>query len=176
MAELDYTIPSTASSYTVDSNTNSVMTGSAYSFVVIAVNVVGDSIESDTLENVIAGTPPGVPLNLLRAEGVTPEDTKITLDWEAPTSDGGSAITGYTLYWNQGSLSEASELLTQTGALITFHTATGLTRGTSYKFKVLATNVVSDGQPTSTVSIVSAQAPGVPTTIVRLTNDSETSM
>lgn len=107
---------------------------------------------------------------------MTPEDTKITLDWDAPLSDGGSAITGYSVYWNQGTLAEASAPLTNTGALITFYTATGLTRGTSYKFKVLAQNVVNFGQPTSTITIIAAQAPGTPTNIVRLTNDSETSM
>ena len=124
----------------------------------------------------MAGTPPGVPLNLQRASTVTPEDTKITLDWDPPSSTGGSPITSYTLYWNAGSLSEATSVLTTTGASITFYTATGLTRGNSYKFKVLATNIVNNGLPTSTVSVIAAQAPGAPTSISRLTVDSETSM
>lgn len=142
----------------------------------ITTNVVGDSEVSDTLADVVAGSPPGVPLNLRRAEAVTPEDTKITLDWDAPVSDGGSAITSYTIYWDQGSLTEATQILTSTGGSITFYTVTGLTRGTTYQFKVLATNIVNDGQATSTVNIIAAQAPGAPTSILRLTNDSETSM
>ena len=100
MAQLDYTVPASSTQYTVDSTNNGVQTGEAYSFLVIASNVVGDSAESNTLTNVIAGTPPGVPLNLRRAEAVTPEDTKITLDWDAPASDGGSPITSYTIYWD----------------------------------------------------------------------------
>ena len=66
--------------------------------------------------------------------------------------------------------------MTTTGSSITFYTATGLTRGTTYKFKVLATNIVNDGQTTVTVSIIAAQAPGAPTSITRLTVDSETGM
>ena len=64
----------------------------------------------------------------------------------------------------------------QRDASITFYTAISLTRGTTYKFKVAALNVVNDGPATATVSIIAAQAPGVPTDIVRLTNDAETSM
>ena len=176
MDELDYTVPESTTSYTVNALTHGVQSGESYSFQVISVNVVGDSLTSDILSNVIAGSPPGVPQNLGRAEGVTPEDTKITLDWDTPSSDGGSAITGYTLYWNQGSLSEATEVLTTTASSITFSTVTGLTRGTTYKFRVLATNAINDGSPTSTVSIIAAQAPGQPDSITRLSFDSKTSM
>lgn len=76
---------------------------------------------------------------------MTPEDNKITLDWDAPSSNGGSSITGYTLYWNQGTLADATEILTTTAASITFSTVTSLTRGTTYKFRVLATNAINDG-------------------------------
>ena len=141
------------------------MTGTSYSFLAIAVNVVGDSPDSDTLANIVAGTPPGVPQNLRRAEGVPPQDTKITLGWDVPASNGGSVVTGYTLYWNLGSLSEASQVLTTTSGSITFHTAEGLTPGTSYIFKALATNIINDGQATAAVTLIAAEAPGAPTDI-----------
>ena len=77
---------------------------------------------------------------------MTPVDNKITIDWDPPSSDGGSPITAYSLYWDAGvNSAEATTLLTTTAASTTFYTATGLTRGTTYKFKVLATNVVNDG-------------------------------
>ena len=47
MAELDNTVPSSASSYTVDASTKGVQVGASYSFLVISVNVVGDSDPSD---------------------------------------------------------------------------------------------------------------------------------
>lgn len=108
---------------------------------------------------------------------MTPVDTKITLDWEAPSTDGGSPITAYKLFWNNGvALAEATTPLTTTGASTTFFTATGLTRGTTYKFKVLASNAVNDGQSTATVSFIAAQAPAAPTAIIRLSKDSQTTM
>ena len=47
MAELDYTVPSSARSYTVDASTKCVQVGALYSFLVISINVVGDSDPSD---------------------------------------------------------------------------------------------------------------------------------
>jgi hypothetical protein len=125
---------------------------------------------------VIAGTVPEAPTNLVRATGVTPEDTKITLDWDDAVN-GGSPIIKYVVYWDRGGL-DASPItpLIETGPTITFYTVEGLTRGTTYKFQVLANNAVGDGPPTTTFAAISAQAPGIPTSIVRLTKDSETSM
>ena len=100
MARLDYSVPSSVRQYTVTTETDGLITGNIYSFLVIAVNYVGDSPVSDTLANIVAGTPPSAPLNLCRADGVNPEGTKITLVWETPSSDGGSPLLSYTLYWN----------------------------------------------------------------------------
>ena len=91
------------SQYSVTTS-DGLVSGTAYAFRVISTNVVGDSPPSVALENVIAATPPSAPQNLKRATAVTPEDTKITLDWDAPSNDGGSPIVGYTIYWNQGVL------------------------------------------------------------------------
>ena len=160
MDELDYTVPSSATSYTVTTAADGLVAGDKYSFLVIATNYVGDSTESGTLVDVIAGTVPTIPLNLQRAAGVTPEDTKITLDWEAPASDGGSAITGYSLYWDAGTESgNPTTPLATTTSSVTFYTAgtvTPLTPGTSYTFKVLATNEVGNGQATDPVALVAA--------------------
>jgi titin len=64
------------------------------------VNVVGDSADSNQLTGIIAATQPDAPQNLIRATSVIITDDKITLDWDVPASDGGSAITGYKVYWN----------------------------------------------------------------------------
>jgi hypothetical protein len=64
MGELDYSVPSSTTTYTVTASSNSLVSGELYSFVVIAVNYVGDSGESGILEDVIAATVPSIPLNL----------------------------------------------------------------------------------------------------------------
>ena len=67
-------------------------------------------------------------------------------------------------------------LLSTTGATETLYTAASLTRGTTYKFKVLASNLAGDSSATETVSFTAAEAPGAPTSIVRLSYDSQPSI
>jgi hypothetical protein len=140
----------------------------------VAVNVVGDSVDSSTLAGIIAATPPSVPLNFVRNGLVTPVATSITVSWDIPSSNGGSPVTGYKLYWDQGVGGLPTTLLVTTTASIKFHTVDGLTKAHSYIFKVLAVNAVGDGPATASLTLLAAQAPSVPTNIVRLTFNSAT--
>ena len=101
-----------------------VVTGDAYSFKVVSVNFIGDSIASDILENVVAGSLPSQPNNFKRATSVTPVDTRISLQWEAPSSNGGSALLNYRVMWNGGATGgeTAQDILVETAASVTFHT------------------------------------------------------
>jgi hypothetical protein len=73
-------------------------------------------------------------------------DGSATVSWTAPASDGGSDITGYTVTSSPGALT-----CTTTGALRCV--VSGLNNGTSYTFKVSATNAVGTG-PLSVASNV----------------------
>ena len=62
-----------------------------------------------------------------------------SVTWTAPQADGGSPITGYTVTPYIGATAQTP---VQAGASATSATVTGLTNGTSYTFKVTATNAV----------------------------------
>ena len=84
---------------------------------------------------------------------VSPDDTgTLDVSWEAPASDGGSAITGYKVQWKSGSEDYDGSAGSTRQAEFTdpasrTHTITGLTDGVEYTVRVLAVNDVGDGPP-----------------------------
>ena len=84
---------------------------------------------------------------------VSPDDTgTLDVSWEAPASDGGSAITGYKVQWKSGSEDYDGSAGSTRQAEITdpasrTHTITGLTDGVEYAVRVIAANYVGDGPP-----------------------------
>ena len=128
---------STATSHTVTGLNN----GQTYTFRVRAVNALGNG-EVATLEATPSPptgggggggpriTAPSAPRNLLAGGG----DGQVTLTWEAPEDDGGSAITDYE-YRIDGKGRWIS-----IGSTLTTHTVTGLVNGQVYVFQVRAVN------------------------------------
>ena len=109
-----------------------------------------DNQESLTSEATVpvAATAPTAPQSLSVATG--DQDQELEASWQAPSSNGGSAVTGYRVQWKEAADSwdtaaDVSEA-TETG---TTHTITGLTGGVEYAVRVMATNDVGDG-PAST--------------------------
>ena len=136
-----------ASSYTVvavqdstktctTSSTNCIVTGltngTAYSFGVKATNSIGTG-PAGTSGSVTPRTVPGAPL----AVSATAGNAQVTVSWAAPTSNGGSAITGYSVTGSPGGS------CTTAGA--TTCTVSPLSNGTSYTFEVKATNAAGTG-------------------------------
>ena len=110
------------------------------------ISVVGD-FEEKKESVTIDGTPPGAPTNVSAVVG----NGQATVSWTAPTSVGGSAITGYTVTASPGGAS-----CTTTGD--TSCTVTGLTNGTAYTFTVTATNSSGTGSSSSASSAVTPVA------------------
>ena len=88
-------------------------------------------------------TVPAAPTDVSATAG----NTKATVTWAAPTDDGGSAITGYTVTGDPGGSCSVAGGVTEC-------TITGLTNGTEYIFTVVATNAHGPGavsEPSNTI-------------------------
>ena len=112
--------------------------GNLYYFVVKAVNAKGQSSASNEASVTPTNTPPGAPTVLT----ATPGDTSVSLKWTAPSSDGGSAITGYNVFEGTTSGGESTTPVNDTLVTTTAYSVTGLTDGTLYYFAVQAVNVL----------------------------------
>jgi subtilase family serine protease len=97
---------------------------------------------------------PGAPTNVSAVAG----NAQATVSFTAPASNGGSAISSYTVTSNPGGIKAA-------GASSPIR-VTGLTNGTSYTFTVTATNATGTGPASSpSNSVTPATVPGAPTNV-----------
>ena len=111
--------------------------GTAYTFTVTATNSVGTGSVSAVSNSVTPAVMPGAPTIGIATAG----NAQAVVTFSAPSFNGGSAITGYTVTSNPGGL-------TGTG-VATPITVTGLTNGTAYTFTVVATNSVGNSTASS---------------------------
>ncbi|HAM21658.1 MAG TPA: hypothetical protein DCQ04_05170, partial [Actinobacteria bacterium] len=152
--------------------------GTPYTFTVTAKNRYGIGPASSPTNSVTPKGAPTAPQNVKGAAG----DATITASWTAPTSDGGSAITGYTA-WLTGYLGERHGTCSTDGAGTTC-AINGLENGKQYRVHVTATNgivgpagidstwVVPGGKPTAPRDVVAkAGEQSAQVTWVAPTND-----
>lgn len=121
--------------------------GTTYWYQVSALNVVGEGAKSaETSAKPV--TVPSVPQNFTAAS----DSLKgINLHWRAPSSNGGSAITGYYVY--RGTASGAESLFATIGVVTSYHD-TATTKGARYYYVLRAFNAVGTGAPTGEASAI----------------------
>jgi hypothetical protein len=112
--------------------------GSSYSWELVAENHT--VLDSGTTTCSVPAAP-DVPLSptLTSASGA---DGSVSLQWSAPSSNGGAAVTNYNVY--RGTASGAETLLTQVGN-VTSYSDSAVTNGTTYYYQVSAVNSVGEG-------------------------------
>jgi hypothetical protein len=108
-----------------------------------------------------AGAPPVEPTAPTAPQNLTASATtnSVGLAWSAPSSNGGSAISGYNIYRDEA-------LLTSVGASVRSYSDSAVSPGASYSYHVTAVNGAGESPPSN--SVVSGppgpvSLPGAPT-------------
>jgi hypothetical protein len=128
--------------------------GATYTFRVVATNSVGAGPSATSDPVTLGAGVPTAPSNVVASPG----NASATVSWSAPSSNGGSPITGYTVVSNVGGFSKTVDGSTLSTSI------TGLTNGTAYRFQVFATNLVGDGPKSSLSTAVTPRTvPDPPT-------------
>ena len=117
--------------------------GTSYTLNVTATNGVGTSGSGSRSGTAL--TYPGAP-----TANASPANGALSVTWAAPSSNGGTAITGYT-----ATAIAAGSSYSCTSTTLSC-TITGLTNGTTYSVSVVATNSKGNSTPSNTVSIYPA--------------------
>jgi len=129
--------------------------GSTYTFTVAAVNArgAGPAVMSPaiTVNAAVAGAPTSV--------AAVAGSASATVTWKAPSSDGGSSITGYVVTPFIGSVAQTPQTFASTAVM---QVVSGLTNGSTYTFTVAAVNGVGTGTPSAASAPVTIGTPPAP--------------
>ncbi|UFS71487.1 fibronectin type III domain-containing protein [Geomonas sp. RF6] len=107
-----------------------------------------------TMQVAVAPAVPGAPVKVTASAG----NGQATVSFGAPTFNGGSPITGYTVTSTPGGFSATGPQSPITVA--------GLANGTSYTFTVTASNAAGTGLPSApSAGVIPVAVPGAPTAV-----------
>ena len=153
IAGRSYTVTSSPGSYTATGTTSPItitglQSGVSYTYTATSTNNYGTSSASSASTGVVATTVPDAPT--IGTPSSTGNVGEVTVTWTAP-NNGGSSITGYIITPYIGATAQAT---TSAGSGATSVDVTGLTNGTTYTFKVAATNANGTGNQSSASSSV----------------------
>ena len=118
----------------------------------VRVSFTDDADNAESLTSAatatVAPTVPTEPLRLTVSRGSQIQE--LDASWEAPDSNGGSAITGYKVQWKEAAANwNTEDDVSEAEVTGTTYTITGLTGGVEYGVRVVATNDVGDGPASS---------------------------
>jgi hypothetical protein len=134
--------------------------GTSYSFTVTATNSAGTGPSSAASTAIVPSTVPGAPTI---GTATSNANASSVVTFTAPASNGGAAISGYTVTATD-TTNPGNPAVTQSGSASPI-TVTGLNNGDTYSFSVTATNVSGTGASSGSVTATPATVPGAPTNV-----------
>ncbi|MET1156516.1 fibronectin type III domain-containing protein [Arthrobacter sp.] len=144
---------STRTTYEVDGLAN----GQEALFRILGVNANGTGPAS----NVVKATPisvPGIPRHLTAEPG----NSQATLNWVAPTDNGGLAVTGYKVEKSTDGGKTWTTVTKDTGSINTAYTVKGLSNGQETAFRIAPLNAAGTGKTSISTSATPRTIPGAP--------------
>jgi len=153
-----------ASPITVSGLTN----GTAYTFLVNAINVVGTGASSSPSVSVTPMTVPDAPTALTPTVG----NAQVSLSWTVPVNNGGATVSDYVIEYKLTASSTWATFADGVSANTT-GTVTGLANGSSYDFRVSAVNLAGQGNPSATATAVPVTVPDAPTSVSATAGNAE---
>ena len=155
LTSVSYSYQWTASNGTTDTDIQAA-TGSTFTppvsdvgkTIKVRVSFTDDAGNEESLTSAatapVAATVPTEPLGLTVSRGS--QIRELDASWQAPSSNGGSTITGYKLQWKESADNwDTATDVSEATATVLSHTITGLTGGVEYTVRVIATNGAGDG-------------------------------
>ena len=136
---------------------------------VSAINSAGTGPASDVATGITApASVPGEPRELTATMGL---ERRIDISWSTPDDDGGADVTGYRIETSDDG-SSWNDLVSNTGAIETTHTHSGLRGGATHHYRVSAINSAGTGETSITAIGITAPAtaPVEPTELTATTN------
>lgn len=134
--------------------------GTTYRFRVYAINAAGNGPESAPQTAAIVAAPDAPVVT------ATPAAGQVILSWNEPTVNGGS-VSAYKIERSAsgGTWTVLSDTFTSTSASLTY-TASGLTNGTQYSFRVSARNSTGWSTPSTAVAATPVTVPVAVTNVI----------
>src|SRR2546427_183850 len=154
-------VSNTGTTATTYSNTG-LSPSTTYTYRVFAIPLVLTSSPSNTATattSAPAATPPGSPTGLV---ATALSSSQIDLSWTAPSSNGGSVITGYKIERSTDGGTTWGTIVSNSGTTATTYSNTGLSPSTTYTYRVSAITLVLTISPSNTASATTSAPAAAP--------------